>query len=89
MSLSPGNVRHRPRHLQEVSQPLGPAEGEGRSLQHSTPAWSSCRGVRKCHSDPEEEISLSQLDKLSLLSQGVHRLVGQGTGSEVPVNMNG
>lgn len=57
--------------------------------QHPTPAWSSCGGVRGRRSDPENEITLSQLDKLSLLSQGIHRLVGQGTGTEVPVNMNG
>lgn len=49
--------------LQEVFQPLGPAEGEGRSLQHPTAAWSSCRGLRRGYSVPEDEISLSQLDK--------------------------
>lgn len=62
---------------------------DGLILQHPTPAWSICRGMRRRRSVPEDEISLSQLEKLSLLSQGIHRLVGQGTGTEVPVNMNG
>lgn len=56
---------------------LGPAEGEGRSLQHPTPAWRSCRGIRRSCSDPENEINLSEPDKPSLLSQGIHR-VGWG-----------
>lgn len=60
---------------------------DGPGLQHTTPAW-VLAGVRRCHPAPEDKTSLPQLDKSSLWSQGSYRLIGQGTGTEVPVNMD-
>lgn len=61
---------------------------DGPGLQHPMPAWSSCRGMRGCRPAPEDKTSLSQLDKSSFWRQGSYRLVGQGTGTGVPVNMD-
>lgn len=82
VSLSPEKVRHRPargvlslRDLQRErsAAPNSYMEALQRCEEMSPSSWG--------------QSSLSELDKSSLGSQGSYRLVGQGTGTEMPVNM--